>query len=385
MPVKILVVDDEPQVERLIRQRLWKRIRSGELDFTFATDGREALDIIHERPADIILTDINMPGMDGLTFIAELQRLHPLQKTVMVSAYGDMKNIRTAMNRGAYDFITKPIDFEDLEITINKAIKEVEVMKLGEATRHRLDELERELSAASEVQYAILPNQFAVFSEDSPYSLFAKMIPAREVGGDFYDFFKIGEQELGIVIGDVAGKGMPAALFMAVSRTLIRTIAMRESPCDQCLEKVNYLLSLDNPASLFVTLFYGVINLETGLLTYCNAGHNPSFIVDDQQEVRSLGHGINVPLGLVGNSRFTSQRTTLSPGSTLFLYTDGVTEAQNEEKQFFTEERLLKYLKTTAGSEAREIVEDLIIQVMAFGGATSQSDDVTTLVLQRRK
>jgi len=386
MPVHILVVDDEPQMERLIRQRFRKRVKDGELDFVFASNGQEALDLIRDgRSFDVVFTDINMPKMDGLTFISKLQDVLPLQKTVMISAYGDMKNIRTAMNMGAYDFIIKPIDFRDLEITLDKAIKEIEMLKLAESIRRRLDALQKELLAANEVQQSIIPTKFSIFSPQSPYELFAKMIPAKEVGGDFYDFFKIDDHHLSLVIGDVSGKGMPASLLMAVSRTLIRTIGLKERSCSECLEKVNYLLSLDNPSHLFVTLFYGLLNLNTGVLEYVNAGHNPLYVVNEEHEVRMLEYGVNVPLGMVEEGRFDAFNTRLAPGEALIMYTDGVTEAQNRSKEFYHERRLLEHLKNAGHQSACEMVKGLIREVTHFGEDSPQSDDITLMVLKRKK
>src|SRR4028119_777985 len=130
MPAKILVVDDEPDLEPLIRQKFRKRIRQNELLFIFARNGAEALEKLQAEPdIDMVLTDLNMPGLDGLTLLTRLNELHPIIKTVIISAYGDMENIRAAMNRGAFDFLTKPLDFQDLEITINKTLQHVQHMK----------------------------------------------------------------------------------------------------------------------------------------------------------------------------------------------------------------------------------------------------------------
>ena len=135
-PTKILVVDDEPQLQRLFQQRFRSHIRNAEFELSFALSGMEALEMLRQDAGiDIILSDINMPEMDGLTFISKLDEINPMLKTVMVSAYGNMQNIRSAMNHGAYDFVTKPIDFADLEATIKKAIKEIELLKLAAQTK----------------------------------------------------------------------------------------------------------------------------------------------------------------------------------------------------------------------------------------------------------
>ena len=157
-PFKVLIVDDEPDLELLIRQRFRKKIRDGEFEFVFAHDGEEALSKLKEDVAlDIVMSDINMPVMDGLTLLSRLSDLNRSLKTVIVSAYGDMQNIRTAMNRGAYDFLVKPIDFQDFEITLNKTIQELEAIKQGLRAREELTAIQHELSVASRIQQSILP------------------------------------------------------------------------------------------------------------------------------------------------------------------------------------------------------------------------------------
>ena len=164
-----------------------------------------------------------MPEMDGLTLLLKLKELKkPSLKTVIVSAYGDMENIRTAMNRGAFDFLTKPINFEDLEITINKTLEEIGLQRRAMREHDQLISIRQDLSVARDIQQGILPKVFPPFPGRTDFDIYASMIAAKEVGGDFYDFFMIDNDRLGFVIGDVSGKGIPAAIFMAVSRTLIR-------------------------------------------------------------------------------------------------------------------------------------------------------------------
>ncbi|MEL7122538.1 MAG: response regulator, partial [Bacteroidota bacterium] len=216
-PIKILVVDDEPLVERLINQRFRKKIKSKHYEFHFAENGVEGLSKLDQhQDVDIILSDINMPKMDGLTFLSKLGELERELKVVLVSAYGDMKNIRSGMNLGAYDFVTKPIDFQDLEITIEKALREVQVLKEAQQVRLKLTHLEQELSVATKIQQSIIPSDYEEVLTSKKIDLFAKMIPAKEVGGDFYDFFKVDEDHVACIVADVSGKGIPAALFMAI-------------------------------------------------------------------------------------------------------------------------------------------------------------------------
>ena len=201
---KILVVDDEPDLQELIKQKFRNKIKANEYEFHFAENGAEALEkISNDGTIDLILTDINMPVMDGLTLLSKINELNnKLLKSVIVSAYGDMENIRTAMNRGAYDFITKPIDLKDLEITIEKSLKEIELYKQALASHNKLVALQQELDIANVIQTSILPKTFPPFPDRKEFDIYAKMIPAKEVGGDLYDFFLIDKYRVGVVIGE---------------------------------------------------------------------------------------------------------------------------------------------------------------------------------------
>src|SRR5437867_2054670 len=205
MPFKVLIVDDEPDLEVLIRQRFRKRIKEGDFQFVFARHGQEALSKLKEDPTlDLVISDLNMPVMDGLTLLSRLTDVNRLLKTVIVSAYGDMQNIRTAMNRGAYDFLIKPIDFQDFEVTIDKALDELKNIKQSMRTREELTASEYELRVAARIQQSILPQRFAPFPARTDFDIYAQMLPAPGGGGDFYDYFLLDEDSLGFVIGDVS-------------------------------------------------------------------------------------------------------------------------------------------------------------------------------------
>jgi sigma-B regulation protein RsbU (phosphoserine phosphatase) len=383
MAAKILVVDDEPQLERLIRQRFRKKIKSSEYEFRFAQDGSEALDILSQNGnIDIVLTDINMPNMDGLTFLTKLDDLNKQLKAVMVSAYGDMKNIRTAMNRGAYDFVTKPIDFEDLELTINKAIKDLELLKIAKKAQQDLIQIRQELNVAGDIQQSILPKNFNIFPCDSRIEIAAKMIPAQDIGGDFYDFFMLDDTHLGIVIGDVSGKGMPAAIFMAISRTLLKALAFSSQSPHECLENVNYLLNQDNPRSMFVTLFYGILNTKTGELEYSNGGHNSPFVINEFLDITTLNHCGGCALGVTEEIEYKSEKIVLKPGNSLVLYTDGIPEAINNKQEVYSINRLTEVFKNSTSKSCHQMIQTLVAEVESFTGKIQRSDDITAMVIK---
>ena len=277
MANKILVVDDEPDLEHLMRQRLRRDMRAGRFELVFAHNGVQALAKLEaDREIDMVLSDINMPEMDGLTLLDQIPNVDPNIRAVIVSAYGDMQNIRTAMNRGAFDFVTKPIDFNDLRITIDKTMRHLAVMREALASRDKLVALQNELDVASKMQQSILPT---TFPQLPTCEVFGNMVAAREVGGDFFDVIPLENGRLGIAIADVSGKGVPAAMFMMSSRTLLKGAAIGTPQPSDVLREVNDLLERDNESLMFVTLFYGVYDPATGKFTYANGGHNPPLIV----------------------------------------------------------------------------------------------------------
>ena len=380
----IMVVDDEHDMEMLISQKFRKQVRSGEFEFIFAYNGLEALAKLIEHPETaIILSDINMPEMDGLTLLTKLNELkNPALKTVIVSAYGDMDNIRTAMNRGAFDFVTKPVDFKDLERTINKTLNEQKILKRALEDHDKLLSIERDLSVARQIQQSILPLKFPPYPARKDFEIYAIMEAAKEVGGDFYDFFLIDNDKLGIVIGDVSGKGVPAAIFMAVSRTLIRATGLRGMQPAECLYYVNNLLCNESISSMFVTVFYGIIDTKSGDLTYTNAGHNYPYIISDKGNISKLELPDGLVMGIMENIKFDTKKHTLQKGESIILYTDGITEAFDINDKLYSNEKLQEILEDTSSLNMKEISECVVKSVHEYSKGVPQTDDITILSLK---
>ena len=389
MAVKILSVDDELDLEVLLTQYFRRQIRKGEYEFAFAHNGLEALQKLLETPDfDIILSDINMPEMDGLTLLAKVNELkNPAMKCIMVSAYGDMDNIRSAMNKGAFDFATKPIDLDDLSRTIEKAIEQVRYIRESQQEHNQLESIKNDLAISGEIQQTILPRSFPPFPElTEVVDIYASMTPAKDVGGDFYDFFQIDDERIGLVIADVSGKGVPASLFMAVSRTLLRATALRGVSSAECLTYANKLLCKESLDSMFVTVFYGIYHYKTGMMDYTNAGHNPPYLLRGGRTVECLPVASNFVVGVFDDIEFESNTLTFGIGDTLLLYTDGVTEAFNDKREQFSESNLQDILASMhESSSAKEVVTSVLQSVKTFSGDYPQSDDITLLSLQRIK
>ena len=383
MTHKILVVDDEPDLEPLMLQRMRRQIRSGQYEFVFAENGAVALDHLRDDPAiDMVLSDINMPVMDGLTLLSRIPEVNPDLRAVIISAYGDMQNIRTAMNRGAFDFVTKPIDFEDLEITIERTLANIVQWREALASRDQLVAIQNELNVASEMQQSILPVHFP---SGRNFEVFGSMDPARSVGGDFFDVIRLDNDSIGLAIADVSGKGVPAALFMMSARTLLKGAAIGALEPKNVLKEVNDLLQEDNESSMFVTVLYVVYNTDSGRLTIANGGHNLPLVVrkDGSSELLHLEPGL--ALGLLPGFEFEQADTTLAPSETVVLYTDGVTEAMNSVDEEFGNDRLMQVFSSGPPATAQEASDAVFEAVRGFADGTPQSDDITCLIISRRE
>jgi sigma-B regulation protein RsbU (phosphoserine phosphatase) len=384
MPHKILVVDDEPDLGYLIRQKFRKKNHDKEYEFITALNGQEALKRLrHDHDINLILTDINMPQMDGLTLLEKIGELNnPLLKAVIISAYGDMENIRIAMNRGAFDFITKPIDFEDLKVTIDKTLAEITSIKSALETQDHFMALRQELEIARNIQASILPKHALNGYNGKYFELDAFIETAAEVGGDFYDFFMIDDRRLGFVIGDVSGKGIPAAIFMAVSKTAIKTTAIRNQPANECLNTINNVLAEESVSEMFVTGIYGILDITSGELELCNAGHNFPYLLRRNGTVKKLTASGGIPLGYLENFNYNKYTLKLQRGETLFCYTDGVPEAMNSASDEFSEERLEASLKIRKTYALKELLQGVVHDVKQFTGGIIQSDDITMLAIR---
>ncbi|MCX5785528.1 MAG: SpoIIE family protein phosphatase [Elusimicrobia bacterium] len=246
------------------------------------------------------------------------------------------------------------------------------------------ERIESELNIAREIQSSMLPHIFPPFPHKKEFELFAVMVPAKEVGGDFFDFFLTAENKLFFLIGDVSGKGVPAALFMMITKTLMKNEALQHLAPHEVLCKVNKIIALDNDSAMFATIFCGVLDTETGEVEFANAGHNPPVLCRKSlpNEFLKMDHGF--VLGPMPDSQFTVQKTRLDPGDTLFMYTDGVTEAMNPQKQLFSEKRLQQVLTGLQDRDVTALINALRAEIKLYAGNEPQSDDITMLALKFR-
>lgn len=246
------------------------------------------------------------------------------------------------------------------------------------------ERIESELKIAHDIQMSIIPKIFPPFPDRNEFDLYARIEPAREVGGDLYDFFFLDDTHLCFAIGDVSGKGVPASLFMAITRTLIKAKAAQGLEPGTLLTRVNEDLCIDNDASMFVTLFLGILDVRTGEILYSNAGHNPPLLKRKAGALEKIQGTGGTALGAMEDLVFKSRSVVLSPGDVIFLYTDGVTEAFDAGGALFSDQRLIKDLSTVADGSVKDITESIMAAVKEFAKGAAQSDDITMLVIRFR-
>jgi serine phosphatase RsbU (regulator of sigma subunit) len=271
-------------------------------------------------------------------------------------------------------------EFTALSNGINETVAALKVAIKEAAAR-----IDGELAFAKAIQLSVLPSHFPAYPGRSDFDVYASMNPAKEVGGDFYDFFLIDEHKLAVVIADVSGKGIPAALFMMISKTLIKNLALSTENLADVFVKANNSLCENNDAGMFVTAFLGVLDLKSGNLRYVNAGHNPPLVKKRDGCFERLPVKRNFVLAGMDNLVFAQQEIALGIGDMLLMYTDGVTEAVNKELVLFSEDRLLNHLNRKAADnnlQAMDIVESVKQAVDTFAGGAEQADDITMLCLK---
>ena len=378
---KILMVDDEPDLKPMILSRMRRDIRAGRYEFVFAEDGVEAVNILsNDREIDIIVTDINMPRMDGLTLLGEISEINPDTVSVVVSAYVDMPKIRTAINRGAFDFVTKPINFQDFRVTISRTLSHLEEWRVAQSAEERLPEIEKGLDIASRIQKSILP---VAFPDSRDYQIYARMEPAPDVGGNFYDVMSLGDGKIGMVIADVSPRGIDAALFMMSVRTMLKGAAVSyENPGD-VLTEVNSLICKENNAEIYAKVLYAVYDPSYGSLTYGNGGSEPPLLIHRDGILERLPATGGLALGSTRSDTFEETTILLAPGDAVICCTDGATDSKDAAGEQFGQDRLASIFEEQIPFGAEEAVDMVYSGIADFVCGAPQADDITCLALYR--
>jgi sigma-B regulation protein RsbU (phosphoserine phosphatase) len=381
----ILVVDDNDDNRYTLT--LYLELE-GYRNVDTAQDGEAAIARLKAGSFDVVLLDLQMPKIDGLQVLAWLNDQPGLRDlpVIMISALGEMNGVARCIELGAVDYLLKPFNPVLLRARLAATL---EKKRLRDEVDAHLARLEADVEAARKLQMGMVPQLFPQPTPDCPIDLFASMEPAREVGGDLYDFFRLDDGSLGFLIGDVSGKGMPAALFMAHTKSLIRIASelMRgpdgsaATPAD-IITRVNRELCQNNDAMMFVTLFFAVLAPSTGDVAYCNAGHNVPYRLAGTT-LTAIDEAKGVILGVVPDAVYATGRLSLAPGEAIYLYTDGVTEANNAADELFAEARLEAVLRGAAGRSSAGIVKAVAEAVRGFVGSALPSDDITMMAVRR--
>lgn len=376
----VLVVDDNEANRDVLSRRLKRQGHS----IAVAENGRQALEMVRSQSFDLILLDIMMPEMNGYQVLEELKSDISLRHipVIMISALDDIDSVVRCIELGAEDYLSKPFNPILLKARVNASM---EKKWLRDQEQAYLQAMKRELELGQRIQADFLPGSLPHLPG---WDIAAVFHPAREVAGDFYDVFLLPDNHVGVVIADVCDKGVGAALFMALIRSLIRAFSEQDPTMTiDALDAVpmtnNYIVRHHhrNRTHMFATLFFGVLNPTTGDLTYVNGGHEPP-ILFSASGVKELLEPTGPAVGFMADSRFQRAHTRIEPGEMFFSYTDGVTEARNATGELFSEERLMALLERSPASPSA-IIACIESHVRQHIGDSTPSDDITMLMLQR--
>jgi sigma-B regulation protein RsbU (phosphoserine phosphatase) len=401
----VLVVDDTPTNIQVLMETLKDDYR-----IIAAVNGKRALQLAaSDPPPDIILLDVMMPEMDGYEVCAGLKadaktRDIPI---IFITAKSETQDETKGLALGAVDYITKPISppvvqarvknhlelkqareiLKNQNLILEQRVQErtTEVLKLQQVEfdlRAAKEKVDNELNIAAQIQKNILPSQFPAYPDRKEFELHALMQPARYVGGDFYDFFFVDDTTLALVMADVSDKGVPAALFMMVSRTLIHSLAVDNRSPSVVLEKANNILCRNNESGMFVTVFLAFYDTSSGKLTATNGGHSASLIIDPDGVSREWAHTHGAALGFMEDLPYKEETMYLEAGQTLFLYTDGVTEAMSPDNELFGLANLREMLNRKHDLNLAKLCSDIEASLSEYQQG-QQFDDITMLALKR--
>ena len=374
----VVVVDDDVTNLKMAGRILSKN----NMRVTALKSGMALLDYIKTNKPDLILLDIKMPGLDGFETMRRFQeQMNPSEKIpVIFLTADDSQDAEThGLALGAMDFIKKPFIPDVLVLRVRHTI---DLVRLQHDLEQENERIRSELAMASRIQSAMLPGIFPAFPERKEFDIYASMDPVRGVGGDFFDFFFIDRDHLCLLIADVSGKGIPAALFMMASKIILADNAKSGKSPAQILQDTNEAICANNPEEMLVTVWLGILDISTGLLTTANAGHEyPALMhADGQFELFRDRHGLVV--GGMPGVKYHEHSLQMYPGSKLFVYTDGVPEATDAENALFGTTRMLEALNAHANESPKQILHGVRQAVNEFVSDMEQFDDLTMMCLE---
>ena len=377
---KILVVDDAKANIKILADLL-----SDQAQVLFATNGPVALQKAAQEDLDLILLDVMMPEMDGYEVCEKLKADTRTAQipVVFVTGLSEEQDEEKGLRLGAIDYVTKPFSPAIVKARVRNHLQARQHQRDLEAAHAQLRAShEKEMRIAHDIQMAMLPKRERGGDTFDGFDIAAILEPARSVGGDLYNYFSVGDDRLLFAVGDVSDKGVPAALFMVKTNTLLRSVAGEIVELSTIMARVNQELSRENEACMFVTLIVGILDLNTGDFALANGGHNAPVLMKADGSCAYIETETGPALGFDESGEFPVMQSRLNPGEMLLLYTDGVTEAFNDCDEMYSDERLVEVLAGQAQSGAADTTQMLLRSVQDFAGNHGQSDDITIVALR---
>jgi sigma-B regulation protein RsbU (phosphoserine phosphatase) len=375
MQNRLLVVDDD-RVNRMVMGRY---LENEGHQVEFAVNGLEALEKLRTSRFDMVLLDIEMPEMNGYQVLEHIRQVPQWRDmpVIVTSALEELDSVVRCIENGAEDYLTKPVNRVLLKARIDASL---EKKRLRDRQTELLNQLEREMEIARKTQQSILPERLP---EPVGYEFGALMIPARAVGGDFYEFFDLGGNRWGIVIGDVSDKGLPAALFMTLTYSLMKAEAERGATPGQVVREVNRHLLGMNASTMFVTILYGILDCNSGEFSYARAGHLAPALFDSQGSPMALNMNPGQPIGLFEDFNIDEATIQVPPNGLLVLSSDGLTEPVDQLDQEFGEQGMIAVVQTCQELPPQQVCDALWQAVQKHCGPVDQQDDFTLVVVRR--
>ncbi|MBV9280053.1 MAG: SpoIIE family protein phosphatase [Chloroflexi bacterium] len=370
---RVLVVDDDPDINRLVSVRLKAR----GFDVRSASDGEEALAELVESPPDVLFLDVSMPGLSGLDVLERVRGERLDLAVIMMTAFGSEEVAVEALRRGADDYLRKPFETREFQAVLDRTVRRLELTRQNVWLQNQLDEkrrqLEEELARAARVQAELLPRDAPVLPG---FELAARCLPAREVGGDFYDWLETAPGCVTLILGDVMGKGMPAALLMATVRAVLRAASQQSSPAGAVRIAAGAIAHDLDRSDSFVTLFHTQLVAAERRLLYVDAGHGYAFLRRSDGSVERLRRG-GLPLGIMQEERYDEGCVDLRAGDTVVVYSDGLAEARAD--------RTLDMPAVAQAVEGAATAAEMVDRLIALAGCAGECpDDLTVMVLRCR-
>ena len=367
---RVLIVDDVKANVDILVQAL-----SSDYKLSVALGGQQALDAVSKNAPDLILLDIMMPDIDGYEICRRLRAADATRELpiMFLSSLEDVNDKTRGFEVGGNDYLTKPFEILEVKARVRSLLK---AKAYAEAVKAAA---ERDLRIAREIQMGLLPADISAQVQGTGLDVYAVLEPARQVGGDLFEVLRLGEDRVLVAVGDVSGKGIPSALFMAVAMTLLRSLARQGNALEEILRQLNDELLQQNPRGMFVTLQCLVFDLAMRSVTCASAGHHAAVRITPGHAPGLAFTTSGRVLGLMPAEDITSETLELHTGDTFVLFTDGVSEAFDPREELFGEERLLEQLERSPGRSARETTLGVLDAVRRHAAGAQQSDDITVV------